>query len=256
MAIYLAHEARKERPSVAAVPVPLPDKKVTALNGLILRPFDYSLQVPWTDKDFERDGNLVTSVHFKSGVGLIIFNPLTAPDFIKEMRKKGTAEARKLKRLFGDRAVSSNYDLWAAEMAATPEQIKWWAAPGSNIKDSILLNLKWIEISPYLTAIYLQSSDEMHGFQFGSPAIAPFKVGLELFDRNDRRYEIIIAGKDPTHPIISQEEINAMVASLRPIPHSLVFWVGLQGRPGLSLRITPQPTAPAACQNPQAWNTR
>jgi hypothetical protein len=54
----------------------------------------------------------------------------------------------------------------------------------------------------------------------GNPAIAPYSVELDLFDRNDRRYKIIIIGKDKKRPVLTQADINAMVASFRPIPHS------------------------------------
>jgi hypothetical protein len=60
----------------------------------------------------------------------------------------------------------------------------------------------------------------MHGFQIGDPALSPYKVVLDLYDRSDRRYQILIVGKDLTHQVITQAEINGMVASLRPIPHS------------------------------------
>jgi hypothetical protein len=107
----------------------------------------------------------------------------------------------------------------AAELAATPAQVKWWSTRTTNARSLVLLNLKAMQILDS-KAIYLQSSEEMHGFQFGNPAVPPYKVELDLYDRNDRRYKILILTKGQTHQVLTQGEINAMVGSLRPIPHS------------------------------------
>jgi hypothetical protein len=107
----------------------------------------------------------------------------------------------------------------AAELGATPSQVKWWATRTANVRSLVLLNLKSMEMND-TNAIYQLTAEEMHGFQLGNPAIAPYRVELDLFDRNDRRYQIIINGKDEQRPVLTQAEINAMVASFRPIPHS------------------------------------
>jgi hypothetical protein len=108
----------------------------------------------------------------------------------------------------------------AAELAATPSQVKWWSTRTTKARSLILLNLKSMEVLETTNRIYLQTSEEMHGFQIGDPALSPYKVELDLYDRSDRRYRILIAGKDLTHQVMTQAEINGMVASLRPIPHS------------------------------------
>jgi hypothetical protein len=54
----------------------------------------------------------------------------------------------------------------------------------------------------------------LRGFQLGDPAIPPYKVKLELYDQNDRPYEIVITGKNHNHPFASQAEVNAIAASL------------------------------------------
>ena len=69
-------------------------------------------------------------------------------------------------------------------------------------------------------AIYRIDADELHGFQFGNPASAPYGIELQLFDRNDRRYDIVISRRSQNTPFLTQPEVNAIVASIRPIPHS------------------------------------
>jgi len=220
LALYFARETAKGEPNLSSVPEPVPDKTVAVLDGLHLNHFEYSLRVPWREADFERDAKSVVGIHFRSGAGLMMFDPLSAVDAVKEMRGRARSDTRKLRRIFGDRALSSNYDFMAAEMAVTPSEIKWWNPPGANARCLVLLNLKAMEIHGISNAIYRRSSEEMRGFQFGNPSVAPYQVELNLFDRNDRRYKIIITGKKPAGQAITQAEINAMVASLRSIPHS------------------------------------
>ncbi len=219
IAWHFAQETIRDNPHLNLVPMPVQDRSVVALDGLQIKHFEYSLQIPWKDVDVERDAKMVFVLHFKRGVALMLFAPSTAVDTVKLIRGKNEEDTKAVTRLLGARALSSNYDLMAAELAATPAMVRWWATPTENARCITLLNLKSVEMHES-NAIYMQSSEEMHGFQFGNPAVAPYRVELDLFDRNDRRYQILIAGKDLTRQALTQAEINAMVASLRPIPHS------------------------------------
>jgi hypothetical protein len=220
LALYFARETAKEEPNLSAVPEPVPDMTVAELVGLHLNRFEYEFQVPWKEVDFERDAKSVVGISFKSGASMMLFDPLSEVGAATEMRGKTASDARKMRQIFGDRALSSNYDFMAEEMAATPSQIKWWNLPRANVRCMILLNLKVLEIHGSSKAIYRQSSEEMHGFQFGDPAAAPYMVELDLFDRHDRRYKILLIAKNPVARVITQAQINAIVASLRPIPHN------------------------------------
>lgn len=218
---WFARQTVLENPRLSIAPSSLPDKSIAALSGLSVERFGYSFQVPW--KEIERDRELreVSAISFKDGGSLLIPDPLTAVDLSGILREAAKTDQEKelLRRVFGPRALKSNYDLVAAALAATPSQVKWWASRTENIQSFELLSQKELEMHDYL-AIYPINSAEMRGFQFGNPAVAPYNVELDLFDRNDRRYKIKIRGKDENHPFITQAEINAMVASIRPIPHS------------------------------------
>lgn len=115
--------------------------------------------------------------------------------------------------------MSSSYNWLEVELAASPNDVHWWNRTG-NVRAAVLLGLKEIEISDSTTVIYKIGNDEMHGFQFGDPAKPPYRVKLELFDVNNRRYEIMISSIKPATLPVTQADINAIVGSLRPIPHS------------------------------------
>ncbi|MDR3792385.1 MAG: hypothetical protein P4L03_03300 [Terracidiphilus sp.] len=232
LAVFLAHdltmhvlawrfiqETAKDSPHLNVVPTPLPDNRNAPLSGMTISAYEYSLKVPWSDLDVQKKGKSVSWLRFKSGAAVTLSNPANETDFARTMRGNNEAEKRESERLFGARALSSSYDLMAAELSATPSQVKWWSTRATKARYLVLLSMKSMEIID-TQVIYWQGSSEMRGFQLGSPVQAPYRVELDLFDRNGRRYKILIASADRTHAVMTQAEVNSIVASLVPIPHS------------------------------------
>jgi hypothetical protein len=219
IAWHFLRETCRENANLSVVPIPLPDQHIAPLNKMRINAFEYSLQIPWSDLDTERDGKSIAIRYFKCGATLMLFDPMSEIDSVKLIQGVTEQDAKKMISIFGARALSSNYDLVAAELSASPSQVKWWSTRTAKARALVLLNLKSMEMLDS-KVIYPQSSEEMHGFQFGNPALPPYKVELDLYDRNDRRYRLWVAGKNLNHPILTQAELNAMVASLKPIPHS------------------------------------
>jgi hypothetical protein len=151
----------------------------------------------------------------------MVFNPTSAVNGANANIVKGTSEhdRRIILGIMGSRALSSNCDFMAAELAATPDQVKWWKPRTENTQNMILLTLKSMEMHDF-REIYTLEFGEMRGFQFGDPAVPPYKVWLDLYDVNNRRYQIWMVAHIPSQPFLSQAEINGIVASLHPIPHS------------------------------------
>lgn len=221
MPLWGAREFYRDHPRISETPAPLTDKSVAKLEGLRVERFEFSFQVPWKEIGWQKNLGSASSVVFKDGQALIVFDPRRALDSAKTIQDsaKTPREAATVRRTFGSSTLSSNYDLMAAELAATPAQGKWWAGPRQNARNFVLLGLKSMEMMD-ANAIYGISNEEMHGFQLGNPALAPYKVELDLFDRGDRRYKIILTQRDRIGPILTQAEVNAIVASIHPIPHS------------------------------------
>jgi hypothetical protein len=59
----------------------------------------------------------------------------------------------------------------------------------------------------------------MQGFQFGDLAASPHRVTVDLFDVNNRWYQMVIASPANGANTITQSDVNAIIASMRPIPH-------------------------------------
>jgi hypothetical protein len=65
--------------------------------------------------------------------------------------------------------------------------------------------------------IYTIASGEFSGFQFGDPNIPPYDTRIDLFDAANRHPAFDISGLEGHGQVVTQEEINAMVASIRPV---------------------------------------
>ena len=104
----------------------------------------------------------------------------------------------------------------AAEMSATPRDIKWWRTRDQNKANGFLLEMKSFIFSD-AKSVYAIDSGPMRGFQIGDPAVPPYRVRVDLFDSTDQHFEMVIAGENKGRPSFSQAEVNAIVASLTPV---------------------------------------
>lgn len=211
---YFARQMSRDNPHLAVTPRPVRDVSRSPLAPPRLRCFEFSFQTPWEQVDTRRDAKTVAILRFKGGPGVLTFDPAMTSSLSTGLR----SNAQRLKSAFGPRALSSGYDWMATELSATPEDIHWWNRTG-NVRATVLLGLKQIEVLDS-TAIYKVGNEELHGFQLGDPAVTPLRVGLELFDVNGRRYELVITSPQEDGRAVSQADINAIVASMQPVPHN------------------------------------
>jgi hypothetical protein len=65
--------------------------------------------------------------------------------------------------------------------------------------------------------VYTIASGEFRGFQLGNPDVPPYDARIDLFDKADRHLAFDIWGVDGHGQVLTQEEINAMVVSIRPV---------------------------------------
>jgi hypothetical protein len=138
------------------------------------------------------------------------FLSLDSNFFIDETQGKNAKSAKDN----GKALPRSNYELLAAAMDTTPDQVKWWHSPWLNQRVSKQLTYKFANLRGH-GKIYRISQRQMRGFQFGDPMVAPYEVTLELFDQIDRPIHLFIGGVGQNQPVSTQAEINALVASIQ-----------------------------------------
>ncbi len=212
---YFARKMAREYPRLGKVPHPLNDTRIAELEGMQIERFGCSFQVPWTELADVKDGKTVAAMSFKSGAGLVLVDPATQVDSVGAMRAELTKKGISPERMFGLDAVGSNYDFMMAAVHTTPDQVRLFDFRLKNARGMILLANKLSMVPSGNEGLYDMRQGEMRGIQIGDPSVAPFSVRLELFDMNDRHYELWFnAGKDAKSAAMTQAEINGIVRSL------------------------------------------
>jgi len=214
MAWHFARSTGDDHPNLAVLPKPLPNTPPADLSGVRIDHFGFSFQVPWKDIDpDQRATDTVAVVPFQDGGRLLIFNPATQIDSAKILRGTTVSQRTPTEEVFGEQALSSNYELMAPEVETTPDQIRWWDSRKQNTRNALLLTYKSLNLRN-AHEIYRLVSGELRGFQFGNPIVEPYVVQLDLFDHSDHHYRILITPSKQKKPVITQAQINAVVASI------------------------------------------
>jgi hypothetical protein len=153
--------------NLSVVPQPLPDISIAKLDGIRIARYGFSFQVPWKDVDQDRTVKSTASVlTFRDGGGIFVFNPATQADRAKIWSGDSPSHKKPMEEVFGALALSSTYELMAAEVEATPSQIAWWSLRKQNTRNAILLIDKSGDLHD-AHEIYKLASGELRGFQFG-----------------------------------------------------------------------------------------
>jgi hypothetical protein len=103
--------------------------------------------------------------------------------------------------------------------------VKWWRFHTRiNERTDYLVITKFSILSsiasPHfatLGPIYPISAGMFRGFQIGNPDVSPYEARLDLFDGGDRHFAFDVSGPEGHGRVLTQPEVNAMVASIRPI---------------------------------------
>jgi hypothetical protein len=212
---YVARQLGRHYPNLSLTPIPLPDSRLVDLDGARIERSGISMQSPWNVIETEKHFMVFTNLNFAEGQ-LALTVPSHNLDKPVKRRVPGI-ERRMIMRIFGGKGFKSRYDLMTAELYATPSQTKWWRTRNPNVRNTVLLTEKLPYVGTEPTAIYSIHFGALRGFQVGDPAVRPFDVKLTLFDQNDRRYDFFLSGRDRDHPVLSQAQVNAFVASIHPL---------------------------------------
>jgi hypothetical protein len=200
----------RDTPGVNAVPIAQPDTTIAQLSGGRVEFFGISMQTPWGG---------VINANLAPGMAVIPFPEHCATIFLYEHTKD------EFERAMFDRAASNrgaginstSFGLMSAEMNVTPEELKWWYSRDRNEAASFLLEMKAMKLGG-ARVIYSIQIGNYRGFQEGDPQRAPYSVRLDLYDASDQHYEIVISSPGGGQAVITQAEVNAMIASIRRAP--------------------------------------
>jgi hypothetical protein len=209
----------KVDPRLNIVPADLPTKAGAPLSNATIDLYGFRVTLPNEEIAKTLQGDFVTLVRFRNGGFLRIHNPSQDSGILEFAIGDKHAE-----RLVGQEIIHSKFKLMQAAMWATAEQAKWWRFHNlENERVEYLLLTKFSVLteneSHYaftLGPIYTISAGGFRGFQIGDPGAPPYEARLDLFDGADRYLALDVSGTDGHGKVLTQAEINAVVASIHP----------------------------------------
>lgn len=210
-------------PRINAVPVSLTRQAQVPLSNASVDAFGFKIQLPNREIEKTRKTERFTFISFRDGGWLLVedMSPYPGADSIPSLVEFD----KRAEQLLGQELAHSEFKRMQAAMLTTPDQVKWWRFRSSrNMRASFLLGEKLFDLMECkqplgpLGPIYAVSFGQFHGFQCGDPDVAPYDARIDLFDDSNRQIKLEIAGPQGHGPVLTQEELNAIVASIRPSP--------------------------------------
>ena len=206
-----ARSMLRDNPTLVQLPIPLPDQTLAKLSDSTIVLFGLTVYTPWGRFGTIQSAPGMATIPFpERHIEMLLYEP-NQDTFEKKMWNSVPTNST-------NTAISS-YKLMAAEMAITPNHVKWWRSPDQNEASSFLLELKSLKLGG-MRALYSVNTGHFRGFQEGNPALPPYRVRLDLFDLADYHYEILMSAQSGNGPAFSQADVNAIVASLKPLPRN------------------------------------
>ncbi|MFQ5520145.1 MAG: hypothetical protein ACE5FK_02005 [Candidatus Methylomirabilia bacterium] len=205
---------RSENPELYILPQRLHLPSEPQFAGTRLSYFGYDLEAPWTDIETEDAGKSFARISFKSGQGIVVFNPAESIDLIAEFMAQNPDDADRTLSVFGPDAMKSNYSLYQAILNATPDELSIFMPKRDAIKLPILLILKRALLANAESGMYAFEFRDLRGFQFGNPARTN-RVIIHLFV-DHRQVELLVFVAKDSDATLSQDEITHVIRTLRP----------------------------------------
>lgn len=207
-------------PALWMAPAELRDLSTSSAPGRKLSYFGYEFEVPWDDLD-EQKTRLVGSwqfIAFHSGKTMLFWR-LPPKKSVNAMLGQGKLDGARLKRLYGDETLQSDYAFIRATLETTPGQITLFTPQRKALRIMTLLLLKSIYVSTNKSGsgIFLIQTGDFRGFQYGNPQGRPREIVDDLFADNGGLH---FAFRDKSCAGgISQAEINRVIQTTRPSQH-------------------------------------
>ncbi len=213
-AVFYLKKTQGEYPELYVLPYRLEVPSELKFAGRKLSFFGYDFEAPWTDVEKEDTRQSFARILFKSGKAIVVFNPAEGVDLVDEFMEKNPEYADNMVSVFGHETMKSNYSLYKAILNATPNELSIFMPKKDVVRLSILLILKPMLLVNAESGLYSFEYQDLRGFQFGNPARTS-KVMVHIFDKDDRKVELLIFAPKDSATTLSQDEIIHLIQTLR-----------------------------------------
>jgi hypothetical protein len=157
-------------------------------------------------------------VQFEDGQFVLVFDPAGRPNRVQISKAAALSMGRDITSVYGPDSMHSNYDFLHAILYSTPAEVSIFSGWNKFVRDGIFIQLKHFEVIGTQTGLYDFEMGKLHGFQKGNPQQSNL-IAIDAFDDSDREYEVWIGQTAGTHGTVSQEDINAILASIQMDDH-------------------------------------
>jgi hypothetical protein len=204
-------------PSLYDTPHDLDLKSTPAAQTSHVEIYNYQCDLPWKGPAQTEASEDATDFKFPSGAFVRVYVPESQVDNLKTFKGETPEEQRRIDNMFGAHPFSSNFDLYSAVYEASPAQISPFMSRGDAQHVSALLiwKLNYDMVLP--GGVLTFDAGPVRGLQFGNPEQA-HAVVLRAFGVQDRQFEFLILMRANATAKLAQNDINLIIASLKPIP--------------------------------------
>ena len=213
-------------PLVKKTPMELTDLSISQALGRKLSYLGYEFEVPWDiDQEKTKQTGKMELITFRSGNALL-FSRAAPKEFIQTFLSTAKTDPDKVRKLWGEAALESDYSLHRLILEATPDQITFLTPREDAARNAMLLVMKGIMMPQGgESGIFRVRTSKFQGFQYGDPQACPKSLNVEIFADDGGLYFVFAQKSEGHAPAITQAEINRVVQTVRKIPE-----------PGLSAR--------------------
>jgi hypothetical protein len=211
----LAQRVRQFNPRASLVPVALTTKAEAPLSDVNVDVGGFRIQLPKELVERPVSRSRFAIIRLRNG-GLMVEAPGS--------RETGI-DRKAVERLVGPDLARPGFKSMEAALRTTPDRVKLWRLRSAEneqaayllvMKISILMSRGW-GMSGQLTPIQSISAGEVRGFEIGNPDAPPYEAKLDLFDGMDRHLTVDVVGESGHGLVLTQAEVNAMVAGIRAV---------------------------------------
>ena len=217
--MWEARYAGSRFPEVKRVPVELTDLSVSSAAGRKVSYFGYEFEVPWDDFDEAgtRQVGKIQLIAFRSG-NVIWFSRTAPKEFVEKFLSGTEIQREKLRKLYGDEALASDYALRRLVLEGTPGQISLMTPRREAACRMMSLMMKVAAISVGgESGIFRVRNEKFEGFQFGDPLSRPKTMSVEMFGEDGGLRFIFAQKAEGVTPGITQAEMNRVMQTARKI---------------------------------------
>jgi hypothetical protein len=203
------------------VPSTLPNNIGAPLANPSIEIYGFRFQIPKKEIPLVLKDDQKTVIQFRDGS--LIIRDMTSDK--GSLLSNSEIERTNAEKLLGNKTVQSDYALMEEALSATPGQVKWWKfRTAENKRAELLISLKhnilaeeFSSTASANSSVYKFAIGEFQGFQFGSPDFAPNQIHVEIFNLSDQLLRLDLYGGEAHEPLFTQQEINALVGSIRRV---------------------------------------